>query len=194
MDAVPAASPSASQLASQNNSKPEPHREPTRRKPLPAHLPRAVVVHEPEIACSDVGGTHQSGHCGKRPCRDEATPGGAGITSGLQHWRSWYRGCALAFQANEVGSSSTGRSITPATSLAEPAAAYHPDPPLAAADRLNDKRIRVHARLVALRTKWQADASFKRAMFGHDDSRGSGEICTWSKLTRQKTKMAFAIC
>jgi transposase len=31
---------------------PKPRRKPTGRKPLPAHLPREVVVHEPEIACS----------------------------------------------------------------------------------------------------------------------------------------------
>ena len=30
---------------------PKPHRKPAGRKPLPAHLPREVVVHEPEIAC-----------------------------------------------------------------------------------------------------------------------------------------------
>ncbi len=34
------------------NPEPKPHRKPTGRKPLPAHLPREVVVHEPEIACS----------------------------------------------------------------------------------------------------------------------------------------------
>jgi len=34
------------------NLEPKPHRKPTGRKPLPAHLPREVVVHEPEIACS----------------------------------------------------------------------------------------------------------------------------------------------
>lgn len=34
------------------NAEPKPHRKPTGRKPLPAHLPREVVVHEPEIACS----------------------------------------------------------------------------------------------------------------------------------------------
>ena len=31
---------------------PKPRRKPAGRKPLPAHLPREVVVHEPEIACS----------------------------------------------------------------------------------------------------------------------------------------------
>lgn len=30
---------------------PKPRRQPSSRKPLPAHLPREVVVHEPEIAC-----------------------------------------------------------------------------------------------------------------------------------------------
>ena len=34
------------------NPEPKPRRKPTGRKPLPAHLPREVVVHEPEIACS----------------------------------------------------------------------------------------------------------------------------------------------
>src|SRR6185312_11150739 len=33
------------------NLEPKPHRKPSGRKPLPAHLPREVVVHEPEIAC-----------------------------------------------------------------------------------------------------------------------------------------------
>jgi transposase len=30
---------------------PKPRRQPSGRKPLPAHLPREVIVHEPEIAC-----------------------------------------------------------------------------------------------------------------------------------------------
>jgi len=34
------------------NAGPKPSRKPSGRKPLPAHLPREVVVHEPEIACS----------------------------------------------------------------------------------------------------------------------------------------------
>ncbi len=33
------------------NPGPKPRRRPSGRKPLPAHLPREVVVHEPEIAC-----------------------------------------------------------------------------------------------------------------------------------------------
>ena len=33
------------------NPGPKPRRKATGRKPLPAHLPREVVVHEPEIAC-----------------------------------------------------------------------------------------------------------------------------------------------
>jgi transposase len=33
------------------NAGPKPRRNPSGRKPLPAHLPREVVVHEPEIAC-----------------------------------------------------------------------------------------------------------------------------------------------
>ena len=33
------------------NAGPKPSRKPSGRKPLPAHLPREVVVHEPEIAC-----------------------------------------------------------------------------------------------------------------------------------------------
>ena len=36
----------------ETNPEPKPRRKPTGRKPLPAHLPREVVVHEPEIACS----------------------------------------------------------------------------------------------------------------------------------------------
>ena len=35
----------------ERQSEPKPHRKPAGRKPLPAHLPREVVVHEPEIAC-----------------------------------------------------------------------------------------------------------------------------------------------
>jgi transposase len=34
-----------------NNEQPSPRRKPTARKPLPPHLPRDVVVHEPEIVC-----------------------------------------------------------------------------------------------------------------------------------------------
>ena len=34
------------------NPEPKPRQKPAGRKPLPAHLPREVVVHEPEIACS----------------------------------------------------------------------------------------------------------------------------------------------
>ncbi len=37
---------------SEANPEPKPRRKPTGRKPLPAHLPREVVVDEPEIACS----------------------------------------------------------------------------------------------------------------------------------------------
>ncbi len=39
-----------------NSQQPNPRRKSTGRKPLPPHLPREVVVHEPEIACHCGGG------------------------------------------------------------------------------------------------------------------------------------------